>query len=139
MTTQTRTGALHRLRDSDLQLANPQADIRHRRVVDSAGNEIGEVDDLLVDEQERKVRFIEIASGGLLGMGQTKTLLPVETVSRIGDDEVRVNQTRERLQGAPPYQPELVEQKYLGDVYGYYGYRTPFWDAAYVYPRYPYL
>ena len=139
MATQTRAGALHRLKDSHLQLADRQADIRGRRVLDSTGNEIGKVDDLLIDERERKVHFIEVASGGLLGVGQTKTLLPVETVTRIGDDEVRVNQTRERLQGAPRYDPDLVEQSYLSDLYGYYGYRTPFWDAAYVYPRYPYL
>jgi sporulation protein YlmC with PRC-barrel domain len=139
MSTQTRTGALHRLKDSDLRLEDPRADIRGRRVVDSAGEEIGKVDDLLVDERERKVRFLEVASGGLLGIGQTKVLLPVETVARVEDEVVRTNQTLERLRGAPRYDPELVEQPYLGELYDYYGYRTPFWDAAYIYPRYPYL
>ena len=139
MNAQTRTGALLRLKDSDLRLEDPRADIRMRRVKDSSGEEIGKVDDLLVDEGERKVRFLEVASGGLLGIGQTKILLPVETVTRIEDEVVWTNQTRERLRAAPRYDPELVEQPYLGELYNYYGYRTPFWDAAYVYPRYPYL
>ena len=139
MTTRSGAGALHRLKDSDLQLADRQADIRGRRVVDSAGEDLGEVEDLLIDERERKVRFLEVASGGLLGIGETRILLPVETVVRIGDDEIRTNQSRERVLGAPRYDPELVEQPYLSSLYGYYGYGTPFWDAAYVYPRYPYF
>ncbi|HEX2217205.1 MAG TPA: PRC-barrel domain-containing protein [Gemmatimonadales bacterium] len=139
MRTETRSGALHRLKDSDLKLEDPRADIRGRTVKDSGGEEIGKVHDLLVDERERKVRFLEVASGGVLGIGQTKILLPVETVTRIEDEVVWTNQTRETLRGAPRYDPELVEQPYLGELYDYYGYRTPFWDAAYVYPRYPYL
>ena len=41
-----------------------------------AGQEIGEVDDLLVDEREHKVRFLRVAAGGFLGLGETKFLRP---------------------------------------------------------------
>lgn len=139
MTTQAKTNALHRLRKSKLELADAAADIRGRRVTDSAGQEIGKVDDLMVDERERRVRFLEVSSGGLLGIGETKFLLPVETVTRVEDEVVRTNQSRDRVSGAPRYDPRLVEERYLDELYRYYGYPTPFWDAAYVYPRYPYL
>jgi sporulation protein YlmC with PRC-barrel domain len=108
-------------------------------VLDRAGEEIGKVEDLLIDEQERKVRFLDVGSGGFLGIGETKFLLPVEAVTRIAEDSIEVNQSRERVAAAPRYDPDLVERTYLSDLYGYYGYRTPFWDAAYAYPRYPYL
>jgi sporulation protein YlmC with PRC-barrel domain len=133
------TSALYRLKDSDLQLADPRADIRDKKVRDLGGDDIGDVHDLLVDGEERKVRFIEIASGGVLGIGDTKFLLPVEAVTAITDDEVRINQTRTKVVGSPHYDPKLVEQTLLSDVYGHYGYRTPFWRSGYVYPRYPYL
>ena len=139
MTTKTRTNSLHRLKDSRLELADSRADIRCRRVIDSADGEIGKVDDLLIDERERKVRFIEVASGGLLGLGETKFLLPVETVTGVEEGMVRTNQSRERVTSAPRYDPKLVEQHYLDELYRHYGYRTPFWDAAYVYPRYPFF
>jgi hypothetical protein len=106
-------------------------------VIDSAGNEIGKVDDLMIDERERKVRFVEVAAGGLPGLGETKVLLPVEAVSSIEKDGVRTNHSRERVIGAPRYDPRLVKQPYLSELYGYYGYQPPFWDAAYAYPRYP--
>lgn len=130
---------LHRLSDSNLTLADAGADIRGRRVRDVAGDEIGKVDDLLIDDGERKVRFLEVASGGVLGIGETKVLLPVEAVTSVGAEEVRINQSREKVSGAPRYDPELTEASHLGDIYGYYGYTTPFWGLGYNYPRYPYL
>ena len=139
MTAQTPTGVLHRLKDSNFQVADPRGDIRGRKVLDSAGDEIGKVDDLLIDDREGRVRFIEVAFGGFLGLGETKVLLPVETVTGVRDEHVEVNQDRARLMGAPKYDPELVEHPYLSQLYGYYGYRTPFWDPAYIYPRYPYF
>lgn len=122
-----------------MRLSDPRADIRGYKVRDVAGEEIGKVDDLLVDQEEQKVRFLELASGGLLGLGETKFLLPVEAVSRIGDDEVNVNQSRAKVAGAPTYDPELREQEQLTSMYSYYGYGTPYWGSGYVYPRYPYL
>ncbi len=54
------------------------------------------------------------------------------------DAAVLINQTRERVTGAPAYDPELTEESYYDNVYGYYGY-APFWGAGYMYPGYPYF
>ena len=139
MTTRTPIGALHQLRESAVRLADPQADIRGKKVVDREGAQLGKVEDLLVDDQEQRVRFVQVASGGILGLGKERFLLPVESVGEIRGEMVRVRQSRERVTGSPRYDPDLVEQPYLSEVYRYYGYTTPFWDSGYVYPRYPYL
>jgi CBS domain-containing protein len=83
------------------------------------------------------VRFLEISSGGFLGLGATKFLLPVEAISRIDVDVVHINQSRERVAGAPQYNPTLVEERYVSDVYSHYGY-PPYWGPDYDYPPYPY-
>ena len=136
------TAALRRLSDTELKIADPAEDIRDRKVVDRDGEELGEVNDLLIDEHDRRVRFLEVASGGFLGLGQTKFLLPVDAITRISDDTVYVNQTRQHIAGAPPYDPNLIhedvgEGSYYGDVYRYYDYH-PYWDKDYTYPAYPY-
>jgi hypothetical protein len=100
------------------------------------------VADLLIDEGEKRVHFLEVASGGFLGLGQTKFLLPVEAITRISDDTVYVNQTRQHIAGAPAYDPDLIHEDagvggYYGDVYRHYGY-PPYWGPGYVYPPYPY-
>jgi sporulation protein YlmC with PRC-barrel domain len=137
------TAALVRLSDTELTVADPAADIRGRNVVDRDGEDLGTVHDLLIDEQDKRVRFLEIASGGFLGFGQTKFLLPVEAITRMNSDTVFVSQTRQRIAAAPRYDPELMhrevgENSYYGDVYQHYGY-PPYWGPGYSYPSYPYL
>src|SRR5215208_8048774 len=97
----TRTQApLVKLGDSDLTIANPSEDIRGFKVVDQQGEKIGHVDGLMIDSDERKVRFMEVAAGGFLGMGEKTFLVPVDAISRIEDDQVYVSRTREHLAGA---------------------------------------
>jgi sporulation protein YlmC with PRC-barrel domain len=137
------TAALVRLSDTELTVADPAADIRGRNVVDRDGEDLGTVYDLLIDEQDKRVRFLEIASGGFLGFGQTKFLLPVEAITRMNSDTVFVSQTRQRIAAAPRYDPDLMhrevgENSYYGDVYQHYGY-PPYWGPGYIYPSYPYL
>ena len=119
-----KTTKLLRLSDTELTIANPAEDIRDRTVVDRDGEDIGEVEDLLIDEPKKRVRLLEIASGGFLGLGKTKFLLPVEAITRISDDKVYVNQTRQYIAGAPHYNPDLIHQEagekgYSGER-GYY-------------------
>lgn len=137
MATNETTARLVRLSDTNLTLAEQAEDIRGLKVLDLAGEEVGTVNDLFIDEQERKVRFLEVSSGGFLGLGATKFLLPVDAISRITPDVVHINQSRERVAGAPRYDPTLVEERYASDVYSHYGY-PPYWGDDYHYPPYPY-
>ena len=56
-----------KLSDSDFLLANREQDICGKDVYDAYGEQIGSVDDLYIDRQERKVRFLEVGSGGFFG------------------------------------------------------------------------
>lgn len=132
------TSALTPLSESNMMLADPNADIRGRKVLDSKGEEIGMVDDLLVDDHELLVRFIKVKSGGFLGIGAETTFIPVDAVAQVTDDSVHVSKTREHIAGAPRYNPEVVqESNHYADLYGYYGY-APYWGAGYIYPLFPY-
>ncbi len=133
----TSTARLQKLSDTDLTVAGHSEDVRGRKVLDSAGEEIGTIDDLLIDDRELKVRFLQVASGGFLGLGESKFLIPVDAVRRVGDDAVHISQTRERVAGAPRYDPDLAAEHDLADTYDYYGY-MPYWGAGYVYPAYPF-
>jgi len=125
---------LTRLKDSEMTLADSGQDVRGRTVIDRAGEEIGEVSGLMLDAAESKVRFLEVASGGFLGIGERTFLIPVDAVSRVDGDHVHVDQSREGVVGAPGYDPNLMyDQSYYGGVYGHYG-LTPYWGAGYIYP-----
>ncbi|HEX2153808.1 MAG TPA: PRC-barrel domain-containing protein [Acidimicrobiia bacterium] len=128
---------LIRLNDTDLDLTNPSEDVRGEMVVDAEGNELGKVDELLIDETKRRVRFLEVGSGGFLGIGEEKRLIPIDAVTSV-DDEVHIDKTRQHVAGAPNYDPDVARTRdtYYGDYYGYYGY-APFWTPGYTYPGYP--
>lgn len=131
------SATLVRLSDTSLTVQDPAEDVRGYKMVDKDGKEIGEVNELLIDERDKKVRFLEAESGGVLGIGSTQYLLPVDTVTKIVDETVHVNLASEAIADAPRYNPDLVDERYVNDVCGYYGCR-PYWGPGYVYPSYPY-
>jgi hypothetical protein len=124
-----RTGRLVRLSDTELTVADPAADVRGRAVLDRSGEAVGEVDDLFVDQRERRVRFLQVTAGGFLGVGGRHVLLPVEAMRRVDANHVHVDQ-RERVVGAPRYDPAVVPPPdYFAGVYDWFGSR-PFWTPV---------
>jgi sporulation protein YlmC with PRC-barrel domain len=120
------------LGDSDLELANEDDDVRGLRVLDPNGHRIGKVDEIVVDEEERRARLLVVTSGGILGLGEDKRLVPVEAVARVSDD-VRLNHTYVHVRKSTEYDPALTDTPAYADVYGYYGY-TAFWHVGYTKP-----
>ncbi len=132
------TATLVRLDDSDLTLADPADDVRGQTVVDSHGDEVGEVDGLVVDNKERRVRLLQVGSGGFLGIGKRKALIPVEAVTAVDDDAVHIDTEREWVANGPAYDPDLVlDQTTAAGFYDYYGY-LPYWSADHLTPGFPY-
>jgi sporulation protein YlmC with PRC-barrel domain len=130
--------SLSRLSDTGQTVANADDDIRGRKVKAKDGEDLGTVDDLLIDDQERKVRFLRVEHGGFLGFGETKSFIPVDAITRITKDDVFIDRSREQVAAAPRYDPDLVSQLgFYGDLYGHYGI-MPFWGLGYAYPGYPY-
>lgn len=129
--------ALVRLADTALTLADLGDDVRGRTVVDRDGEEIGEVDDLIIDEGERRVRLLQVGSGGFLGIGKQKVLLPVDAVTAI-DEVVHVDTDREHVAKGPVYDPDLVlREDTVAGLYDHYG-MLPYWDTGYRTPGYPF-
>ncbi len=97
-----------KLGDSDFVFENPEQDIRGKDVYDVNGEQIGSVDDLYIDRQERKVRFLEVGAGGFLGIGEKHFLVPVESVTEVGEDRVTIEPGREKMVGSPPFDTTVV-------------------------------
>ncbi|MFI7577812.1 PRC-barrel domain-containing protein [Micromonospora sp. NPDC049497] len=130
------TPLLVRLGDTDQTVATDEQDIRGRHVTDVEGNELGKVDDLLIDRQEHRVRLLRVKHGGILGIGSTAIFVPVEAVSAVTEDTVRIDLSREQVSRAPVYDPEIVDGGHYADLYGYYGY-APFFAPSGIAPPYP--
>jgi sporulation protein YlmC with PRC-barrel domain len=130
-------GRLLSIVDTGRTVADPAEDVRGKAAYDSAGEEIGKVDDLFVDDEETRVRFLQISTGGFLGIGKDRFLVPVDAVSSVTEDRVTVDRDRARLTDVPGYDPELAEvPAYYANLYGWWGY-GPYWATGYVPPTLP--
>jgi sporulation protein YlmC with PRC-barrel domain len=114
---------LSRLRDIGRAVSSSDEDIRGRMVKDKNGQDLGRIEDLLVDDVKWKVRFMEVASGGILGFGDSKSFIPVDAITRMTADNVYISHTLEHVAGAPRYDPTLVaiDVNYLMELYPSYG------------------
>ncbi len=116
------------LAEAQVSLADECDDVRGLAVLDANGHRVGEVDDLMVDQAERRARLLVVASGGVLGLGAHRRLVPVEAVARVSD-HVRLDLAAEMMPS--DVEPDATAEP--GDfesVYQRYG-CTPFWEASY--------
>ena len=116
---------LVRLSDSGLALEDLTQDVRGLDVYDEDGDQIGTVKDLYADTEERKVRFLDVGAGGIMGLGEKHFLVPVEAVSEVREDGVVVvDQKRRKVAGSPLFDADVVvpQPPYQDELYEYYGY-----------------
>lgn len=72
-------------------------------VVNASGEAIGEVSDILLEQDGRVVGLV-VSSGGVLGVGGNKVGVPWQKVSYTAEsDEVRLDMTKEQLAQAPKF------------------------------------
>jgi hypothetical protein len=105
---------------------------------DKDGLKLGKIDALLIDDADRKVRFLEVETGGFLSPGERKSLIPIDAIATIDDHEVHIDQNGRTVAAAPTYHPALVDETVLGNTYEHYGF-LPYWGAGYAYPGFPYI
>ncbi|WP_316811640.1 PRC-barrel domain-containing protein [Pedobacter heparinus] len=101
-----RTINLEELSSSNFEIADHQPDINGWELVDAEGNEIGEVEDLIFDPQEGKVRYIvaDIDSDQENHTGYV--LIPIGLVT-LDDDEEEVMVSMQHtavIYTLPPYE-----------------------------------
>ena len=113
-------------------LENLDEDLSGRTVYDRNGDEMGEVEDELVDSRLLQAPFLLIGWGGILGLGHQQRLVPMEAISRTDPGGVVIDRDRETIESSPAYREGLqgddAELMYR-EAYDAYGI-TPYWMAG---------
>jgi sporulation protein YlmC with PRC-barrel domain len=89
--TENHSATLYTLGDHGQTVDRSANGVRGRHVKDKDGEGIGKVADLLVDDREKKVRFLLVEHGGFLGFGETTSLIPVDAVTKTTEHHVFVD------------------------------------------------
>jgi sporulation protein YlmC with PRC-barrel domain len=141
------TTPLVSLKSRQIDLMDTNEDILGRKVVDLNGEEVGRVDDVFVDFDQRFARFVALKSGDVLGLGGKQFLVPVDAIQSVDTDRIVINESKERILAGPEFDPtrQTVTETTPGtpnsfDVpvvaaYEYYAINEPFWSPNYRRPN----
>ncbi len=76
--------------------------LTEKDLIGPAGKEIGEIDDVVENNADKK-QYLVISHGGFLGFFETEVLLPLENVAVQNDRIIARNLTEEQLKALPKF------------------------------------
>jgi len=104
------------------------------RVRNSAGENLGKIEDLAIDISTGRIAYAVLSFGGFLNLGNKLFAIPWEALSlNRRDHEFVLNVDRRQLEGAPGFDkehwPDMADRDWGSQVFAYYGYK-PYWEGS---------
>lgn len=102
------------------------------RVVNRTGEELGKIEELMIDLSRGNVAYAVLSFGGFLGMGDKLFAIPFQALKLDADHECFVlDVDKEKLKNAPGFDkdhwPSTADRTWGSQIHSYYGYR-PYWE-----------
>lgn len=100
-------------------------------VQNQAGEDLGEINELMIDLEKGRIAYAVLSFGGFLGLGDKLFVLPWEALAiSAGGDFFILNVPRERLEQAEGFDkdhwPDMADTSWGERLHTYYGYK-PYW------------
>lgn len=101
-------------------------------VVNLLGEELGTIQDIMVDVPHGRVAYAVLATGGLLGMGAKLHAIPWSSLTLDANRKCFVlDVDKKRLELAPGFDkdhwPSMADQLWASEVHQFYG-ASPYWQ-----------
>jgi sporulation protein YlmC with PRC-barrel domain len=102
------------------------------KVVNAEREDLGKIEDLVIDTTDNRVAYAILSFGGFLGVGDTHFAIPWEALSFDVTENIAVLKIdKERLANAPGCDPnnwaDLTESMWGIQIHKHYGLR-PYWE-----------
>jgi sporulation protein YlmC with PRC-barrel domain len=103
------------------------------RVRNSAGEDLGKIEEIMIDVPTGRVAYAVLSFGGFLGMGDKLFALPWDALQLNEDEhEFILNVDKATLENAPGFDqdnwPDMADQNWASQIYGHYG-SKPYWET----------
>ena len=101
-------------------------------VVDAQGENIGEIEEIMLDVRSGRIAYAVMSVGGFLGIGEKYFAVPWHALTMDTDNHRFIlDIDKERLRNAPGFDkehwPTMADPRWAGDLHAYYGSR-PYWE-----------
>ena len=102
-------------------------------VTNRAGENLGRIEDLMIEKLSGHVVYAVLSFGGVLGLGSKHFALPWEALHYVPEHSGYVLEiARDVLERAPGFDPasppDMSDRRWGQQIHDYYGYR-PYWEA----------
>ena len=94
-------------------------EIKGARVINFQNQDVGEIDELLIEPDTGQIRFAVVSVGGFLGLGSTRVAVPwqaLQITRENGRVRYMLDATKERLEKAPRVEGKNYERLYPADA-----------------------
>lgn len=117
--------------DKTLGLVLSGSSLKGDRVVNYKGEDLGRIEEIMIDLDRGRVAYAVLSFGGFLGLGDKLFAIPwqaitVDTVKK----QLILNADKALLEKAPGFDkdnwPDMADLSLGSTLYGYYGYK-PYW------------
>ncbi len=99
------------------------------KVTSAAGENLGDINDFVVDQRGHIQGFAVIGMGGFLGIGEKLTPVPWNMLAGSGEKRFALNADKAKLQAAPTVDRSSWSQfdnpQFTSQIYSYYGVQMP--------------
>jgi len=101
-------------------------------VTNTAGDDLGKIEDIMLDQQEGQVAYAVLSFGGFLGVGDKLFAIPWDALAVDQDDHRFIlDVDREVLENAPGFDkdnwPDFADPQWGQGIHDHYG-TTPYWE-----------
>jgi sporulation protein YlmC with PRC-barrel domain len=110
----------------------PASRIIGETVVNRQNEELGKIQELVIDAKEGRLAYAVLASGGFLGMGQRLFAMPWKAFEFANtENKLILDVDKERLKAAPGFDkdakwPDFADKAWGSTIFEYYG-CPPYW------------
>lgn len=112
--------------------------VKGDKVVNSAGEDLGKIEELMIDLTEGRVAYAVLSFGGFLGIGNKLFAIPWKALTlRPHEHAFILDIPKEVLEKAEGFDKDhwpATNREWISTMYSYYGYQ-PYWQTERIEPR----
>lgn len=102
-------------------------------VVNTKGEDLGEIKDIMIDVQSGRVAYAVLSSGGFLGVGDKLFAIPWSALTLDADRKCFIlDVDKDKLKNAPGFDkhhwPSMADPTWASEVHAYFGQQT-YWSS----------
>ena len=101
-------------------------------VKNTMGEDLGKIEDIMLDAETSQIAYVVLSFGGFLGIGDKYFAIPWQSLRLSMDENVfYLDISKEKLENAPGFDkenwPAQPDMQYVNEIFSYYGYK-PYWE-----------